>query len=350
MLDTNLFVEELIKKRYSHACVVPCSFAQYLINAIINHPKIEYIPCASEAVACSIATGLQLGKQKPIVIIQSSGMTNMGSCLTSLVKPYQITFAILSSWRTYTEGESEIQHKHLATFLPDLIASYGYKSMILNTKNIITAIEQIEQSSQTDTILLLKKETFSQVDLVKYKIQNYPLRSKYLIKLNQLYKNKDVIFIGTTGNTSREMYSFMPDTQNFYMVGNMGGALSLGTGFALTGKKVIVLGGDAEFVMHLGGLTTVGRYENLDITYILFDNEQNKSTGGQDTYQHHINYIQLAKASNFQVQTESIYDVAILEASLRSITTPAPHFLHIKCGLDTTTARPPLDIVLKKEF
>ena len=38
------------------------------------------------------------------------------------------------------------------------------------------------------------------------------------------------------------------------MAGNMGGALSLGLGTAMAGKKVIVCGGDAEFVMHMGGL------------------------------------------------------------------------------------------------
>ena len=38
------------------------------------------------------------------------------------------------------------------------------------------------------------------------------------------------------------------------MAGNMGGALSLGFGAAMAGKKVIVCGGDAEFVMHMGGL------------------------------------------------------------------------------------------------
>ncbi len=61
-----------------------------------------------------------------------------------------------------------------------------------------------------------------------------------------MYKNSDVVFVGTTGNTSREMYSFMQDTNNFYMVGNMGGALSLGLGMSKAGKKVIVLGGDSE--------------------------------------------------------------------------------------------------------
>ena len=52
----------------------------------------------------------------------------------------------------------------------------------------------------------------------------------------------------------------------------------------LSREKIIVCGGDAEYAMHLGGITTAARYtSNLKgkLIYIVFDNESNKSTGGQ---------------------------------------------------------------------
>lgn len=353
-LDTNLFLDTLIEETYSHLCVVPCSFAKNLINAVINNDNIEYIPCASEAVACSIAAGLKMGGAKPIVIVQSSGMTNMGSCITSLLKPYGITFPIITSWRTYKEGDSEIQHQHLATELPKLIESYGYENTLLDTASIDEAISQINVCDKSTTICILKKDTFSKVELdEKHKLDLSKLipRSKYLINLNEKYKNTDVLFIGTTGNTAREMYSFMPDTNNFYMAGNMGGALSLGLGASLAGKKVIVLGGDAEFVMHMGGLTTAGRYKDLDLTYILFDNEQNKSTGGQNTYQSHVNYINIARASGIEVEKKTITSLAQFSDSMSETKqTSQVKFICVKCGLDDETPRPPLDVVKVKEF
>jgi len=112
VLNTSDFVNKLIQNSYTHLCVVPCSFAKSVINEGINNVNIEYLPCASEAVACSIAAGLKMAGKKPLVIIQSSGLTNMGSCITSLLKPYGIRFPILVSWREYNEGDSEIQHKH----------------------------------------------------------------------------------------------------------------------------------------------------------------------------------------------------------------------------------------------
>ena len=154
-LKTEKFVYELINERYTHLCVVPCSFAKYLINEAINNTNIEYIPCASEAVACSIAAGLKISGKSPIVIVQSSGLTNMGSCITSLLKPYNITFPIITSWRTYNEGDSEIQHKHLASELPSLIEAYGYKHEILDNINLTICMDQLNNAKETFIMCIL---------------------------------------------------------------------------------------------------------------------------------------------------------------------------------------------------
>ena len=353
-LDTNSFVNRLISEGYTHLCVVPCSFAKNVINSVINNDDIEYVPCASEAVACSVAAGLRMSGKRPIVIVQSSGITNMGSCITSLLKPYNITIPMMVSWRTYKDGDSEIQHQHLATQLPTLVSAYGYEHTILDNENMENAISQINMCDKSETICLLPKGSFSKVDLKEehqLDLSKYTPRSEFLIKMNSLFKDTETLFIGTTGNTAREMYSFMPDTHNFYMAGNMGGALSLGLGAALAGKKVVVCGGDAEFVMHMGGLTTTGRYQNIDLTYILFDNEQNKSTGEQNTYQSHVDYINIAKSSSIDTIEKSIdtlNDFSNIMADIKN--KHGLKFMCVKCGLDDETPRPPLDIVKVSEF
>ena len=355
MLDTNNFVEELISNGFTHLCVVPCSFAKNLINSVINNTNIEYVPAASEAVACSIAAGLKMSGKSPIVIVQSSGITNMGSCITSLLKPYGITFPMMVSWRTYKEGDSEIQHQHLAKELPTLVHAYGYEHCILDNSNIANAISQINNCNETNTICLLPKDSFSKIELKeehKLDLSSYIPRSGYLKSLNLEYKNSNTLFIGTTGNTAREMYSFMPDTNNFYMAGNMGGALSLGLGASLSGKSVIVCGGDAEFVMHMGGLTTAGRYtDKINLTYILFDNESNKSTGGQNTYQKHLNYINIVKNSGININDITIENIEDFNNIIQKTNTNLGiNFIYVKCGIDDETPRPPIDVVKVNVF
>jgi phosphonopyruvate decarboxylase len=356
MLDTNKFINQLISNGYSHLCVVPCSFVTSLINAAINlSDEIEYVPCASEAVACSVAAGLKMSGKRPIVIAQSSGLTNMGSCITSLLKPYEIKFPIIVSWRTYKQGNSEIQHKHLAEKLPDLVEAYGYKYKTLDKGDLELAIKKIRECEDTNQICLLEKDTFSKVDLLEkhqLELSEYPQRSKYMDILNTRYKDTTTLLIGTTGNTAREMYSFMPDTNNFYMAGNMGGALSVGLGAAKAGKKVVVCGGDAEFVMHMGGLTTAGRYaKEIDLTYILFDNESNKSTGGQNTYQDHVEYSQISKHSGFQVNFDEIKELSSFDSAIeQNFNQNGLRLIVVKCGYDDETPRPPIEVVKRKNI
>ena len=354
-LDTNKFVDGLVERGYSHLCVVPCSFAKNVINAVINNDKIEYLPCASEAVAASVAAGLKMAGKKPIVIVQSSGVTNMGSNITSLMKPYGVTFPIITSWRTYKDGDSEIQHQHLATELPKLIEAYGYEHTIIDQEDLDRVLDQVDLCDTTETIAVLKKDTFSKVELNpehQLDLSDYTPRSAFLKVLDQQFAQSDTLFIGTTGNTAREMYSFMPHTRNFYMAGNMGGALSLGLGAAKAGRRVIVCGGDAEFVMHMGGLTTAGRYrDEVDLTYLLFDNKQNKSTGGQNTYQGHVDYIGIARSSGLDVLDHTLEDLDEFEELMQQWKGRGGlKFVHIKCGIDPETPRPPLEVVKVKEF
>ena len=358
MLETSEFVSALIAKKYTHLCVVPCSFAKNLINEALNRsPDLVYFPCANEGIACSVAAGLSMAGMKPIVVVQSSGLTNMGSAITSLLKPYSVKFPIIVSWRSYSEGDSEIQHAHLASELPALINAYGYSWELLDRDNIERSIFQISNSDLDFQICVLQKDTFSEValsqDLV-INISQYPPRSEYLKALNEKFRKSSTKFVGTTGNTAREMFTFMCDTENFYMAGNMGGALGLGLGAALGGNTVIVCGGDAEFVMHLGGLTTAGRFgteKDLRLLYILFDNESNKSTGGQNSFQGHINYIEIAKASSLQVHDEIICSLATFENVVGSLAVrDGVTFLHVKCSYDLETPRPPLDKVTNTQL
>ena len=352
MLDTGDFVSSLINNDVTHVCVVPCSFATNLINGLINNRTgIRYLPCASEAVACSIAAGLSMSGNRPMVIAQSSGLANMGSCITSFLVPYGIRFPIIVSLRTYRKGDSEIQHAHLSERITDVIGSFGYEEESLNNVDLNEAFKQINSCFEKHTILILHANSFSDVELAprnSLDLSKHIRRSRYLKCLNSRYGHGVACFVGTTGNMAREMYEFMPDTKNFYMVGNMGGALSTGLGSSLSGNRTIVCGGDAEFVMHLGGITTAGRYDRLEgrLTYIIFDNESNKSTGGQRTYQEHIDYLSLARASGFLTSGIVIDQMSDFKSELEIADAANKYAIHVKCAFDDVVGRPTPEVIV----
>lgn len=166
MSGTQQFIIALIKERHTHLCVVPCSYAGKLTNASINSSNaIEYLTCASEAVACSIAAGLALSDKRLIVLAQSPGLTIMGIPITSLLLPYLIHFSIIVSRRIYLQGENEIQHANPVKHLLYLIGAYGYDWQILCQDDEREAISQIFVCDSKPRICILENKTFGDGEL-----------------------------------------------------------------------------------------------------------------------------------------------------------------------------------------
>jgi thiamine pyrophosphate-dependent acetolactate synthase large subunit-like protein len=93
-----------------------------------------------------------------------------------------------------------------------------------------------------------------------------------------------MIRISTTGMISRELNKADDAPKNFYVIGSMGHASSIGLGIAKEVKeKIIVLDGDGAALMHLGVLSTIGNIKPKNFLHICLDNESWSSTGGQRT-------------------------------------------------------------------
>jgi len=87
------------------------------------------------------------------------------------------------------------------------------------------------------------------------------------------------------GYPSRELYSVRDRDENFYMLGSMGLASSIGLGLALsTKKRVVVFDGDGSLLMNLGSLVTIANQSPPNLTLIVLDNESYSTTGGQPSY------------------------------------------------------------------
>jgi len=83
----------------------------------------------------------------------------------------------------------------------------------------------------------------------------------------------------------------------------------------------------------MGGLTAAGGYfGEVDLTYILSDNEQNKSTGGQNTYQGHLGYSAIAKSSGFGSDGEIINILFDFDVNVKNI--KGLSCIHVKYGID----------------
>ena len=67
------------------------------------------------------------------------------------------------------------------------------------------------------------------------------------------------IIVSANGFISRDVFSSLEKDTNFYMIGSMGLASSIGLGIALKKpkKKIFVFDGDGNILMNLGSLVTI---------------------------------------------------------------------------------------------
>lgn len=98
----------------------------------------------------------------------------------------------------------------------------------------------------------------------------------------------DALIVCNIGFPSRELYAALDRNENFYMLGSMGLASSIGLGLALARpeQRVIVLDGDGAVLMNLGTLATIANYAPKNYLLVILDNCCYGSTGAQPTCTH----------------------------------------------------------------
>ena len=114
------------------------------------------------------------------------------------------------------------------------------------------------------------------------------------------YLDREIV-VCANGMIGREAYTARDREGNFYMVGSMGLASSIGLGVALSrpDRRVVVLDGDGNVLMALGTLAQVGSARPTNYLQVCLDNETYGSTGGQKTISDRIELHQIARAAGY---------------------------------------------------
>ena len=139
--------------------------------------------------------------------------------------------------------------------------------------------------------------------------------------------------VSANGFMSRDLFEMNDKESNFYMIGSMGLASSIGLGIALKNpkKQIFVFDRDGNILMNLGSLVTIGALQPKNFIHFVFDNKIHESTGGQPTHSSEINISKIAKSVNFTVF--SIKNEKTLENIMKKIKTingPILVHVHIK--------------------
>jgi sulfopyruvate decarboxylase beta subunit len=152
------------------------------------------------------------------------------------------------------------------------------------------------------------------------------------------------------GIPCKELYVLCDQPGNFYMLGSMGLASSIGLGISLYNtSEVVVLDGDGSLLMNPNALCSISQQARDNLTVVALDNGTYGSTGDQGTASQHLDLELLAQGFGIE-HTSKVYTAEDMLTALQL--TKGPKFIHavIKPGNANVPNLPYTAAQIKRRF
>jgi thiamine pyrophosphate-dependent acetolactate synthase large subunit-like protein len=154
-----------------------------------------------------------------------------------------------------------------------------------------------------------------------------------------LKQRGDALVVTGLGSPTYDVHAAGDRDDNYYLWGAMGGAALVGLGLALAQPKrrVLVITGDGEQLMAVGGLATIAVAKPRNLSIVVIDNQHYGETGMQASHTGKgIDLAKLAEASGFAA-SETIATTAEVETLAKTLTAAAngPRLFVVKVAADS---------------
>ncbi len=168
-------------------------------------------------------------------------------------------------------------------------------------------------------------------------------------------RTDDLLVVGGLGAATWDLAAAGEHDLDFGLWGAMGGAVLIGLGLAMAqpDKRVLVVTGDGEMLMGMGGLATIAQQQPVNLAIVVLDNGLYGETGGQPSHTAHgADLAAIARGCGLPVAATIAEDERMGEAVSLAREARGPVFVVLKISPDT----PPLvlperdPVVLKDRF
>jgi phosphonopyruvate decarboxylase len=345
MIDAGVFIEAARSRGISLYTGVPCSYLKPFINYVIDSEQLRYVGATNEGDAVAIAAGADLAGRRSVTMFQNSGMGNTVNALTSLTYTFRVPTLLIPTLRGEPGGPAdEPQHELMGAITTDMLDLMKIRWEYFPTEEseveaaVGQAVDYMDKV-QLPYALVMRKGSVAPAALQAKPVVRVPGSFAGAIAQPQASRHDvllavqaaapaDAVIVATTGYTGRELYACGDRSNQIYMVGSMGCAISMGLGIAIAqpDRKVIVLDGDGAALMRLGAQAIVGYEQPANMTHVLLDNAIHESTGGQATVARSVNFCAIAAASGYATVQSSGDPQAV--AAAVAATGNGPAFVH----------------------
>jgi phosphonopyruvate decarboxylase len=280
-------------------------------------------------------------------MFQNSGIGNAVNPLTSLTFTFRIPVLLIVTWRGEPGGHAdEPQLELMGAITPQLLELMDIPWELFPDElpGVAPALDRAlahMHGERRPYALVMRKGSVTNTPLSAAPGRQPPgpvtpvprpvpviQRHAVLAAIRAAAGDGDVL-VATTGFTGRELYTQGDTANQLYMVGSMGGAVSVALGLAVARpeRRVIAIDGDGAALMRLGALTTVGAESPPNLAHVLIDNGQHESTGGQATVSPGVDFCAIAAGAGYPAVLATA-QAAEVQAQLTD-RTPGLRFLHV---------------------
>ena len=149
--------------------------------------------------------------------------------------------------------------------------------------------------------------------------------------------------IHANGYICRESFNIKDREKNFYMIGSMGLASSIGLGVAINrpDQKTIIIDGDGNVLMSMGTLAMIAAAAPKNLLHVVIDNEAYESTGNQRSLSNSVSLEKVAQSAGY-LQTKKVTNKHHIRGAFQELMEKdGPSFLLIKVepSFDKSTGR-----------
>lgn len=351
-LRADAFVGQLEAAGFDFFTGVPCSLIEDVIAVLERHSRLPYLAAPREDLAVGLAGGAWLGGRRPVVLMQNSGLGTSLNALASFTAMYGLPLLLLVTWRGW-QGKDAPEHILMGAITPSLLDMLGIPFRVLGAEtagdDIAWAKTEMDRRSGPVALVVppgvfttsgTMPMAFAPPERARLSAappgrELVPTLSRFEALQIAVKELADEAVVHANGYMCRESFAVADRPQNFYMIGSMGLASSIGLGLALArpARRTVVFDGDGNLLMALGALALVATAAPPNLVHVVFDNEVYGSTGNQASPSRAVRLDRVAWAAGYRT-VQAVTQSSELGGALReALTSAGPHFILAKVTL-----------------
>jgi sulfopyruvate decarboxylase subunit alpha len=152
LIEARALLEEIRKNNVTHVVGVPDNGSRKLYELLREDSRIQAIPVTQEGEAFSLASGLFLGGQNPLILIQNTGLLESGDAFRGTAFNMGLPLVMIIGYRGYESMRSGTEPVDTAaTFFEPTLKAWNIPYYTLHTTSeshlISTAFSKAAETS-----------------------------------------------------------------------------------------------------------------------------------------------------------------------------------------------------------